>query len=71
MTVQVMKYEDAPSWARQSSSFHGEGEVHIVLADSWDDAIGEAARLCDAENLLDYDASYDSIGERWVGVTCL
>jgi len=70
MTVQVMKYEDAPSWARQSSSFHGEGEVHIVLADSWDDAIGTAGRLCREQALCDYDASWDDIGERWVGVTC-
>ncbi len=72
--TQTMTFDQAPGWARHSSTFRGEGEAYLILASTSDEVISVTRALWQATGAVDYDTNmtYDDNGNaHWIGVTCV
>jgi hypothetical protein len=66
--------EDAPGFAKHSSSFKNDDrcyEVHFVVGDTYDEVVVECIRhMAHDKTLVDYDVNWSTEGQQYVGVTC-
>lgn len=72
--TQIMTFDQAPGWAKHSSTFRGEGEQYLLISTSSDEVIDMTKLLWQATGAVDYDTNltYDDEGnENWIGVTCV
>jgi len=72
--VQTYSIDNAPSFAKHSSSFKNDKRcypVHFVVGAGYDEVQRQTKFLAQAdEDIVDYDVNYSTEGESYVGVTC-
>lgn len=77
--IQEYAFEQAPSFARATSTFTRDDrcvEVDCVVGDSHDEVYSTTRAAHDrlaksTKKVTDYDINWSREGEKWVGVTCI
>jgi hypothetical protein len=73
MAVEVFNRDNAPGFAKHSSTFKNDErcvEVHFVTGVDYNEVLVETLDLWSSNKLIDYDVNFSTEGGVWVGVTC-
>lgn len=80
MAIQEYAFENAPSWAKNTSTFARDErceEVDCIVGDSHDEVYSATRmafinlELANRKKVCDYDINWSREGEMWVGVTAI
>lgn len=70
--VTMYNYDDAPSFAKASSSFQRDTRcygVDSVVGDDYDEVLAATLRFYNQGGYIDYDVAYSLEGGKYVGTT--
>jgi hypothetical protein len=73
MTTKTYNRDDAPGFAKHSSSFKNDErciETHFIVGPDYNEVLVDTLAIFTENGYIDYDVNYSTEGAAWVGVIC-